>query len=374
MLTLDGRAVLSLDLAIPRTRAWVATGEVQGGEALSGRVVFAEDGATVFSGTVLDSQSYGERTGFRIVGGGGGLASVVRAQSYRDASPALPIADILQQAGEELGASLEASVTGATLADWSTGTWEAARALDDLAEHLGVSWWVDALGGIRFGNRAAIEVPAADYALTGDDTTARVLTVAPAKGSEWALAPGCIVDGRPIVSVRFRLSASELRVECRYGALDLAGLIEAIVARHLRRQAYLGLYPATVHSQASDGTLQVFPDDTLMPGMVGVKPTLLAPGCEVRVAKGARVLVGFEAGDPARPFAIGWGGSDLESIAIDGGSRPFARVGDPVTVFLNPAIPVPVTGTLSGAPFVGVATFATPLAAVIGGGSPRFLG
>lgn len=369
MLTIGGRAVLELDLAMPRSRAWVATGEVEGTEPLSGRVEFVDDGATVFSGTVLDSQSYGARTGFRIVGGAGGLSTVVRAQSYRQAPASLPILDILQQAGDELSGDAPAD----SGLEWATGAWEASRALDDLAEHLGIAWWVEPLGGVRFGHRVGRAVASSEYEIESEDTRGRVVTLAPAAGYEWGFAPGDTIGSRTLSSVRYLLGASALRVECRYSATDLASLIEAIVLRHVRKLDYLALYPATVHSQDGDGNLQVFPDDQRIPGIVGVPIRRPFPGSEVSVSSGARVLLGFEGGDPSKPYALGWGGDGLVSVDV-GGTRPFARVGDPVTVFMTPAVPVAVSGTISGAPFTGIATFASSLPAVIGAGSTRFRG
>lgn len=373
MLTINDRAVLTLDLLMPSSRAWVATGEVEGDEPLSGAVELSEGDEVVFRGTVLEAGDFGGRTGFRIVGGAGGLSTVVRAQSYRAATAALPIQDILGQAGEALTAPLESSLAASSLAEWATGAWEASRALDDLAEYLGVSWWVDALGGVSFGASRALAIPA-ELTVVAEDTQGRTLTVAPDTGSEWVLRPGATVDGRQVTSVRFRLSDGRLRIECRYESLGLAGLIEAIVERATRKMAYLAVYPSTVHSQASDGTLQVFPDDERIPKMAGVKLSLPVPGAEVRVRSGARVLLGFEGGDPAKPYATGWGSEGFESVAFGGGTRAFARVGDPVTIFASPGVPVPISGTVGGAPLVGAVVFTSPLLGVVGAGTPQVLG
>ena len=101
------------------------------------------------------------------------------------------------------------------------------------------------------------------------------------------------------------------------------------------------LYACTVRVQRADGTLDVEPDDkATLGGSLAAVPILHGlPGVRVRVAAGARVLVGFlggwrevaegEAPDGARPFAALWEtDATMVEIVIGGGSKPFARVGD----------------------------------------------
>jgi len=105
------------------------------------------------------------------------------------------------------------------------------------------------------------------------------------------------------------------------------------------------LYDCTVRAQRADGTLDVEPDDkaTLGPALGGVPILHGLPGVRVRVAAGARVLVGFlggwrevadgEAPDGPRPFAALWDtDAAMVEIVIGGGSKPLARVGDTVDI------------------------------------------
>lgn len=371
-LTLAGREVLSLELIMPNSGAWVATGEVDVDEELSGAVEFEQDGKSVFTGTVKASTVYSTRTGFVVVGGAGGLDSVVRAQSYRNATLSLPVADILQQGGETLGEELSSSLAGHALGAWATGTWTVGRALSDLADHVGALWWVDADGGVRFA-----AVTPTDPILEGDivdrDTVGRCITIAPESGHEWEFRPRTIIDGKTIVTVRYLLDGRRLRVKCEYRASALDAMFRALTRHYARRIDYLALYPAEVYSQDSDGTLQVFPDSDAIPKMSGVPLKLPAPGTDVRVTKGARVLVGFEGGDPDKPFAFGWGSEGFSSVSFGGGELPVSRVGDQVTVFLSTGVPIPLTGTVGGAPFVGTMTLATPVVGVIGSGNAQVL-
>lgn len=80
---------------------------------------------------------------------------------------------------------------------------------------------------------------------------------------------------------------------------------------------YLALYPAKVVSQSGQ-TVDVFTDDVRFGSITGVPIRTFAPQVEIVVVPNARVLVGFEAGDPRRPYAALWESGSLTSIAIAG--------------------------------------------------------
>lgn len=88
---------------------------------------------------------------------------------------------------------------------------------------------------------------------------------------------------------------------------------------------YLALYPSKVYSQAADKTLQVFPDNPKIPKMAGVVLRTPFPQCTVEVAAGTRVLLGFEAGDPSKPYCSLWEGSTGEVTLVVVGSSDDAQ-------------------------------------------------
>jgi hypothetical protein len=140
----------------------------------------------------------------------------------------------------------------------------------------------------------------------------------------------------------------------------------------MRDTRYHKLYPCTVEAQAADGTLDLTPDDESVRG-TGTQSVQIRhglPGVTVKVKKGARLLLGFEAGNPERPFASLWEPGAIEEISIDGGDKPVAREGDAVTCFWPPS--VPVTGTLGGVPFAGTMTITSPAPGIIDTGAERF--
>ncbi len=69
---------------------------------------------------------------------------------------------------------------------------------------------------------------------------------------------------------------------------------------------YRALYRARVVTQRADGSLDVRPDDSRLPSLCGVGIKYGLPGVTLQVAGGASVLVGWENGDPQRPFALCW--------------------------------------------------------------------
>jgi hypothetical protein len=67
----------------------------------------------------------------------------------------------------------------------------------------------------------------------------------------------------------------------------------------------LGLYRATVQACASDGsTCDVQTEDTRISGEKNVKVRVGVPGLSAVVQPGAVVLLGWERGDPGRPYCV----------------------------------------------------------------------
>lgn len=112
----------------------------------------------------------------------------------------------------------------------------------------------------------------------------------------------------------------------------LIGAFKAAVDALTARVDYHALYPCTVVGQ-SGNELELLPDDAKMRGF-GVGAVAIktgAPGYEYDVPDGARVLLGFEAGDPSRPYCALWQSeTDVDTITFDGGSEDIARTSDSV--------------------------------------------
>lgn len=148
--------------------------------------------------------------------------------------------------------------------------------------------------------------------------------------------------------------------------------LRAIVRSMLTRRAtmtgvdLLGMYRAKVVAQSSDMlSLDVQPDDTRIPGMSGI-PLRLTPGLRCKVAAGKFVLVGWDGGDPSKPYATpAWdaAGTTVEihvdggDIILNGGTLKVAREHDGLNVGtlsgMSPAGPVNLTYIPGGYPAPG---------------------
>lgn len=105
--------------------------------------------------------------------------------------------------------------------------------------------------------------------------------------------------------------------------------LEAFIRQVTSRIDFLALYPARVVAQHPDGTLEVQPDDARLAGLARVPIRYGLPGVSATVEPGARVLLGFEGGDPSRPIATLWELTGA-TLVFNGGTQKVAREGDSV--------------------------------------------
>lgn len=93
-------------------------------------------------------------------------------------------------------------------------------------------------------------------------------------------------------------------------------LLRFLEARLGQRIDRCALYPARVVSQDDDGQLEVVLDDTRFPSLTRVPIRTFAPGATIKVAAGARVLIGWESADLARPYAALWEAGTALELAV----------------------------------------------------------
>lgn len=179
--------------------------------------------------------------------------------------------------------------------------------------------------------------------------------------------------------------------------------LRLIIRAVLSELLYHVQWMSTVVVQDDDGTLQVQPDSKLIPGMKGVKIRLGLPGVEVKVKPQARVMVGFENGDPQKPYAHVWDMATLDSIKFTGATSlninaptvelvpdglATARSGDmvavggpamtPVPCTIVPTAPITVAGSptgpwtiVPGTPIVGAIVLQAPVYGTVVSGNPN---
>lgn len=127
---------------------------------------------------------------------------------------------------------------------------------------------------------------------------------------------------------------------------------------------YLALYPGSVLRDYEDMHVDVQVDDPRLGALTRVPIWLGLPGVTVKVAAGARVLVGFHQGDPELRYCDLWRGEGLREVRLSasvvvtvdaplvelggaGGSSILLQ-GQPLTFVFNttPVAMVPTTGTV----------------------------
>ncbi len=177
--------------------------------------------------------------------------------------------------------------------------------------------------------------------------------------------------------------------------MDPRSAIAAIVRYVMRDTTFHRLYRAIVERTNADHTVDVLPEDETIRG-IGLQHVPVRVGIAASVVSaepGLLCLLGFEGGDPQRPYIAAWEYRQRSAIVkLDGGDAAVARKGDAIRVLTVPAmavsgvcggtvdtpnaspppptVPVPV---VPGTPFVGVVTIATPVTATPIGGARKVL-
>lgn len=149
----------------------------------------------------------------------------------------------------------------------------------------------------------------------------------------------------------------------------LKGAVADLVRQFTGHTDYHALYPAEVRAQNEDKTLELRPDSAKLPGFSRVAIRHGLPGVTVTVKQGARVLLGFEGGNPEKPYAALWTADSLDTLTVEAqtkvtikapvvylgdeeDARPIARAGDLIEVYLPavpPLPPIPLQGYISNA-------------------------
>jgi hypothetical protein len=377
--TVNGKNLLECKLSMGRVGAWHADVVASSGEPLTNPIVLDIDGVK-FHGTTVPGYSgaFAERATCRVVGGKGGLSKTLPARNYAN-GPTLRVVldDIMRECGESLSETSDTSIVNHFFSNWQRVEGPASKALVSVLDAVGGSWRVLADGKIWIGIDSFPAVTK-KYDVLDEDWVSGTIFVAPDAPD---LAPAVTFDGHQISYVVHRIGES-LRTELH---LTQPGNAFERIFKGLRQEIdYSRTYPCKVVTQNDDdGTLQLMPDDGRVGGgKVGatgldrVPIRLGLPGFSAKVPNGARVTLGFDAGDPKRPYAALWDdkGNAPTEIKFMNGNRAFARVGDQVKVFASTVTPIPVTGTLSGAPFVGTMQLLTPFVGVIQSGRDEFKG
>lgn len=315
---LNGAPVLELSLSLPVSGAWSADIQVASGKALAaGARASLELPGLTLEGFVKRSGVFGDRAQLRVTGGALDWQSVLPAKNYQKTDVATVLAD--------MGVSTDQPVTN-PLDFWSRPSGTTGQALQQVADYLGLPWRINPDGTVRLRAEAPQSVNPGAIELKRDEVRGMVdLALERA-----VVLPGCLVGSDTVGDVLYTASG-ELR--CRYfvvgsGTGGFRNQLEKLIRWVTRDTLYLGTYTAEVSSQAADGTLDLMPFDSrirstgfqsipIRHGMAGVK--------ELKVPPGELVMLAFDGGSPAKPYAsLFYSGKvtkmvlDIESLEVGG--------------------------------------------------------
>ena len=338
--TLAGKLVTSFALTIPRVGLWSAEVEVDDDTVLSGAVDLVIEGRT-WRGVVHRGGVELARGVYRVVGAGA-LLGLLGPQAWRDTTLLEVLRETVRAAGVELAADL--GDLSAVVTHWHRRAAPGTHTVAAVAEAAGFAWRALADGTLWSG------VDAWDLQILPAELV-ELLDAAPSVG-RYELAGEAALDvlpGRTVAVedhgdvrvglVEHRQHGAALRTviyseraeDVGAGAGRLRAAFAAIVRAEMRRVDFHALYPATVLSQdGAGGPLDLRPDtDAIAPPQA--VPLRTVNGVKLTIPAGARVLLGYEGGDPSKPYAVLGPFADVTRFAVNGATTRAAREGDDVT-------------------------------------------
>jgi hypothetical protein len=368
-----GAPVLDAEVTMQRVGTWHAevTLDLDEETAPTGLLVFQIDGIE-FRGTVMPSRAgaHAGKTKVKVVGGAGGLQRDLEPRNYAGGVTRVRtvVADILRDAGETLSPDSQAAVLDAQIPAWQRAKGPGSVALSKLLDRQGATWRTLRDGTVWVGVDGWPEVVPSGVVLDEDWATGSV-TIAP---NEPGLVPGVICRGQRVESVTHRVgrrgSTQELNANGVRSAMD------AFLKRIRSETEYAYRYRCKVDRQKASGRVDVTVTDDRMKGR-GVGDCNVRVGiplATLKILPGATCLVGWEDGDPARPYVTDFDqGATATSVQVGDNARGAAFVGGTVK-HIFPTI-VPFTGTVAGAPAAGVLTIIEAGVGMIQDGSPALL-
>lgn len=312
---LNREPVLAASVHFPMNGAWSAELSVASdAEHAVGDTVTLTILDQDFVARVVRAGVFADRLSIRLTGGPNDWGQPVEAKHYRNVTSGRVLSD--------LGLTLS-TPSELALAFWTRAPGTVGMAVQSLAQYMAQNWRVLPNGQVLLTSEAPAPVEDPEAVELGRDPGRGMVQLAPERAT---VLPGGTFGADTIGDVVYNLSDDGVR--CVYyteGRATLRGSLERLIRWITRDTIYLTLYSATVIRQAADGTLDLLPDDLRIQsaGLQGVPIRHGLPGVTVTVPAGERVLLGFDSGDPARPYAALWHAGQVTSVQV-GGSEPVA--------------------------------------------------
>jgi hypothetical protein len=307
VIRINGTPVIEIQIHLPLNGAWSADLHcVEVVPFAIGSKVTISLPEKDFVGTVERCAVYATRVHIRVIGGAVDFGNSVSSKNYSNVS-----ADALLS---EMGIATDQPI-GKTFACWSRIDSSIGVSVQLIAKQLGVNWRVNPDSTLRIRAEEFVSVNP-DAVETYRDESGGMIELAIEKAT---VLPGTKV-GNDLVGDTIYVLQEDGRLVCRYWTEGRGRLLERYIRAIMRDSIYLGTYPAIVAGQASDGALDLVPEDSRIKG-TGLNKVKLKhgfPGCEVKVPNGQRVRLAFDNGDPEKPYASLWDQGTVTEVSIGG--------------------------------------------------------
>lgn len=354
MLTVAGYDVAEGTITVPRTGAWFADLVLAIGSAAQessppiGAVsIETDDGDFAMRGTVAFGGVWQGHVMLRIEGGGNGMNRTLSSRFYRAPNLRTLLNDLCRESGETLDSSLDSALLAASVPAWTRRKATTASCLADMVRFLcpaGTIWRVLANGNLWIGTDAfstTVTIPQDDFQLVGFDPaelrceiTTEVPPAALVPGVLFAFSPD--VDPGRVSQIEITLDPGTMQVVLWFDDAAFGDRVWSPFARSMGHvlaasrflQTYTGkvttpsyqvggVGPWVVDVQIDDPTATVaqggqpgIAGAPRMPPLEAVPLRSFGPNVHLHVTAGARVVVMFEDGSPARPVVIGFEATD----------------------------------------------------------------
>lgn len=212
-ITINGLTVESAWVHLPRVGVWRAELVLaEEGFRSSAVAISVADGALQMHGTVRVGGDFEGKTRVEVVGGAGGLHTLVRPRGYQNTPLRIPLTQALQDAGERLSPAADAAMLGINLRHWMTRKEPASSVVEALVAQAGAAWrvlpdgytWVgvETWPAVTFGFEL-LRPNALNDTVCGTFTTPNLLP-----GTRWG--------GRKVSSVTYRIDGKRQEAEVAF--------------------------------------------------------------------------------------------------------------------------------------------------------------
>lgn len=296
---------------------------------------------TSFVGYILRAGENAKRYSALFVGGNGGLWTKLSSKMYDyRIKLSLPLTEALHAAGENLSTLSTQSILQYDLPNWIRTNARLDELLNSLADQASAIWRMQPDGTVFFGTPAWTSAQNFEFSLQWQDPTWSSATFI---STSCKLFPGTTfpsgaglsaipnISGRKISCVRYECTPEHTYMQCWFADDNIiddplhAGLA-TFVRQTMQGVDFFKPYSGKVILQRSDGTLDVRPDNVLLPPLTSVPIDVPVSGTKIKVNANDLVRIEFKDGDPTRyvvtGFVSGSGGRLLarKDGEVDGGS------------------------------------------------------